>query len=62
MGNTAASLPSSVPQVFVPQMIHLWKQGRFPIEKLIRGYSLTEINQGFADSASGETIKPVVVF
>lgn len=53
---------SSVPQVFVPQMIHLWKQDRFPIERLMRDYDLGEINQGFADSASGTTIKPVVLF
>jgi hypothetical protein len=31
-------------------------------KKLMRNYSLAEINQGFADSASGETVKPVVVF
>lgn len=53
---------SSVPQVFIPQLIHLWRQGRFPMEKLMRNYELEEINQGFADSASGTTVKPVIVF
>jgi aryl-alcohol dehydrogenase len=53
---------SSVPQVFIPKLVELWKEGRFPIDKLMRNYSLEEINQGFADSASGEVIKPVVVF
>jgi aryl-alcohol dehydrogenase len=53
---------SSVPQVFIPQLIELWREGRFPIEKLMKNYSLEDINQGFADSASGVTIKPVVVY
>jgi aryl-alcohol dehydrogenase len=53
---------SSVPQVFIPKLISLWRQGRFPMEKLMKNYSLDDINQGFADSASGVTIKPVVVF
>lgn len=53
---------SSVPQVFIPKLIQLWQAGRFPIDKLIRHYTLETINQGFEDSKSGETIKPVVVF
>lgn len=53
---------SSVPQTFLPRMIELWRAGRFPVDKLIRDYSLDQINQGFADSADGSTIKPVVVF
>jgi aryl-alcohol dehydrogenase len=53
---------SSVPQVFIPKLIELWREGRFPMEKLMKNYSLEDINQGFADSASGVTVKPVVVF
>lgn len=53
---------SSVPQTFLPRLIALWRAGRFPVDKLIKDYSLDDINQGFADSADGTTIKPVVVF
>jgi aryl-alcohol dehydrogenase len=53
---------SSVPQVFIPRLIELWKRGQFPIDKLIQHYSLSDINQGFADSKNGSTIKPVVRF
>ncbi|RWZ59493.1 NAD(P)-dependent alcohol dehydrogenase [Labedella populi] len=53
---------SSVPQVFIPKLVELWKEGRFPIDKLVRSYALEDINQGFADSASGEVVKPVVAF
>lgn len=53
---------SSVPQQFIPRMVSLWQQGRFPVEKLVREYAFTDINKGFDDSASGEVVKPVVVF
>lgn len=53
---------SSVPQVFIPQLIELWKAGQFPFEKLVSNYSLDQINEGFADSKNGVTVKPVIVF
>jgi len=53
---------SSVPQEFIPRLIRLWQQGRFPADKLARRYRLDEINQAFDDSAAGVTIKPVIVF
>ena len=53
---------SSVPQVFLPRLIELWQQGRFPFDKMIKKYKFEDINSGFADSASGEVIKPVIVF
>ncbi|MGO2749569.1 MAG: NAD(P)-dependent alcohol dehydrogenase [Pseudoclavibacter sp.] len=53
---------SSVPQAFIPQLIQLWRDGRFPFDKLIKSYSLDDINQGFEDSKSGKTTKPVIVF
>jgi aryl-alcohol dehydrogenase len=53
---------SSVPQEFIPRLVELWKQGRFPVHELIRTYRLDDINQAFADSETGVTVKPVVVF
>ncbi|MFC9935905.1 NAD(P)-dependent alcohol dehydrogenase [Glutamicibacter sp. NPDC127525] len=53
---------SSVPQVFIPRLIQLWKNGRFPFEKLVKEYAFKDINQGFEDSKSGKTVKPIIVF
>ncbi|WMY09563.1 NAD(P)-dependent alcohol dehydrogenase [Paraburkholderia phenoliruptrix] len=50
----------SVPDIFIPQLIALWKQGRFPFDKLITFYDLKEINQACADSVSGKVLKPVL--
>lgn len=50
----------SVPRVFIPQLIAYYKVGRFPFDKLVKFYDFEQINQAFADSASGITIKPVL--
>lgn len=52
----------SIPQILIPQLIDLYRQGRFPIEKLIKFYSIEEINQAALDSISGITVKPVIKF
>jgi aryl-alcohol dehydrogenase len=50
----------SVPELFIPQLIELHRQGRFPFDRLIRFYPLDEINQAAAESESGATIKPIL--
>lgn len=46
--------------IFIPRLIELYKQGRFPFDKLIKFYSLADINQAAADSEQGSTLKPVL--
>lgn len=53
---------SSVPQVFIPKLIDLWQQGRFPVDKLTKSYGFDDINTAFDDSTSGRVIKPVLMF
>ena len=50
----------SVPQVFIPQLVQLYLQGRFPFDKLVRFYPLEQINQAAEDSARGETLKAIL--
>ncbi|WP_156760082.1 NAD(P)-dependent alcohol dehydrogenase [Microbacterium karelineae] len=52
----------SVPQVFIPRLVELWRQGRFPFDRLVKHYDLADIDEAFAASASGEVIKPIVRF
>jgi aryl-alcohol dehydrogenase len=52
---------SSVPQVFVPQLIEHWQAGRFPFERLVRTYTLDDVDRAEADSREGVTIKPVII-
>src|SRR3982074_2887403 len=50
----------SVPDIFIPQLIELNAQGRFPFEKLIKFYSLDQINQAAQEREKGGTIKPII--
>ncbi|WP_342512090.1 NAD(P)-dependent alcohol dehydrogenase [Sporosarcina sp. FSL K6-1522] len=51
----------SVPQLAVPLLIELHKEGKFPFEKLVKFYKFDDINRASAASNSGETIKPVLI-
>ncbi len=50
----------SIPQLFIPKLIEYFKKGQFPFDKLVKFYNLEEINQAFADSKKGSTIKPIL--
>ncbi|AXK34043.1 NAD(P)-dependent alcohol dehydrogenase [Streptomyces armeniacus] len=52
----------AVPHLFVPRLIELWQQGRFPFDKLITAYPFARINEAFHDSATGAAVKPVLTF
>ena len=50
----------SVPKVFIPQLVQLYQQGRFPFDKLVKFYPLEQINQAAEDSTKGITLKPIL--
>ncbi|MFF0111671.1 NAD(P)-dependent alcohol dehydrogenase [Streptomyces prasinus] len=50
----------SVPDVFVPQLLDLHMQGRFPFDRLVRFYDFDRIDEAAADAASGAAVKPVL--
>jgi aryl-alcohol dehydrogenase len=50
-----------VPQVFIPKMLRWWADGRFPFDRLLSTYPLTEINRAEADATSGLVVKPVLL-
>jgi aryl-alcohol dehydrogenase len=50
----------AIPDVFIPYLLKLHQQGRFPFDKIVKFYPLRQINRAFADSDNGKTIKPVI--
>lgn len=50
----------AISATFIPTLIELYRQGRFPFDRLIKHYDFADINQAIADSESGKTIKPVL--
>jgi len=51
----------STPKQFIPQLVKLYQQGRFPFDKLVKFYPFEQINQAAADSEKGITLKPIVM-
>ena len=49
------------PDVFIPQMINWFRNGQFPFDRMIKFYSLEEINKALQDQHSGVTVKPVIL-
>ncbi|MFL6636626.1 MAG: hypothetical protein ACJ8HJ_30405 [Massilia sp.] len=47
---------------FIPELIELYRQGRFPFDRLGKFYSFDQVNQAMADSEAGLTIKPILRF
>jgi aryl-alcohol dehydrogenase len=50
----------AIPDLFIPKLIELYKQGRFPFDRLITFYPFEEINRAVEDMEKGHVIKPVL--
>jgi aryl-alcohol dehydrogenase len=50
----------AIADLFIPKLIELYSQGRFPFDRLIKFYPLDDINQAVADMEQGGVIKPVL--
>jgi aryl-alcohol dehydrogenase len=51
----------AVPQVFIPQLIALWRQGRFPFDRLVPTFPFEQIDQAEQASLAGQVVKPVLL-
>ncbi len=49
-----------IPSIFIPQMVELYMQGKFPFDKMIGFYPFERINDAVADQHAGKIIKPVL--
>ena len=58
-GRVPSQLESSYLRI-AGDLVQMVAQGRFPFEKLMKFYSLDQINQAAQDSENGVTIKPVI--
>lgn len=52
----------ATPRDFIPRMVELHAQGKFPFDRLIAKFPFDQINEAAAASENGEAIKPVLVF
>jgi aryl-alcohol dehydrogenase len=50
----------SVPVLFLPRLVELWEQGRFPVDRLMTFYDFDRINEAATDAEAGTVVKPVL--
>jgi aryl-alcohol dehydrogenase len=50
----------SVPTDFLPQLVEHWREGRFPVDRMMTFYDFDEIDQAAKDAEAGTVIKPVL--
>jgi len=50
----------SIPRLFIPRLVELYRQGRFPMDKLVTYYPLDQVQQAVEDSESGRVVKAVL--
>lgn len=44
----------------IPQLIKLYKQGRFPVDRLVSNYLFAEVQRAVADMEEGRVVKPIL--
>jgi aryl-alcohol dehydrogenase len=52
---------ASVPELFLPALVDLWRAGRFPVDRMMVTYDFDRIEEAVRDAEEGRTIKPVLV-
>jgi Zn-dependent alcohol dehydrogenase len=52
----------AVPRTFIPQLIELWRDGRFPVDQLITTFPFEQINDAIDSTNRADTVKPVLTF
>ncbi len=50
----------AIADLFIPKLIELYRQGRFPFDRMITFYPFDEIDRAAEDMAKGHVIKPVL--
>jgi len=50
------------PQAFIPRLIELYRDGKFPFDRLVRTFPFEQINEAIAAAEAGSVVKPVLVF
>lgn len=51
----------AVPKLIIPALIELWRQGRFPFDRLVSTFPLSQINEAEQAMSRGDVVKPVLV-
>ncbi|MEN8905420.1 MAG: NAD(P)-dependent alcohol dehydrogenase [Clostridiales bacterium] len=53
---------NSISDTFIPKLIELYAEGKFPFDQLIKFYKFEDINKAVEDMENGDVVKPVLKF
>lgn len=51
----------SVPRVMIPKLIQLWRDNKFPFDKLLTSFKFEELQKALDETHAGRVIKPLLV-
>ena len=51
----------SSPDIFIPQLVEYYREGRLPFDKMVTTYPLSDINKAVADQHAGKCVKAVLL-
>ena len=57
-----ACIGNSVKDEFIPKMIQLYKEGKFPVDQFLTYYKFDDINKAYDDLAGKKGIRPIITF
>lgn len=52
---------SASPRLFIPKLIDLWRQGRFPVERMIARYDFADFGKAWHGCETAAVVKPVLM-
>ncbi|KAK3061286.1 hypothetical protein LTS18_006606, partial [Coniosporium uncinatum] len=52
----------ATPSKYVPQMIQWYREGRFPVDKLVKTFPAEEFEKAIHEMHDATTVKPVIVW
>lgn len=55
------TLGEAVPQNFVPFLLECWRDGRFPVERIVTTFPFADVERAIAAMHAHEVVKPVLV-
>jgi Zn-dependent alcohol dehydrogenase len=51
-----------IPQQYVPKMIEWYRQGKFPVDRLVKLFKAEDFAKAIEEMHDGSTVKPVIVW
>lgn len=51
---------NSIPDLFIPDLIDLYRAGKFPFDELVTYYDFEDIEQAVEEQEAGEVVKPIL--